>query len=211
MTAPRVLLGVLMALFLAGVLWLQRPAAVPAEFIPLTTSLRTFSVLDAELDWPDPSLPTSRWVTVHMTADPQVSLTTDAAALVWGGRSVKLEVEGLSIPFLDLPDRAEELWGELRSGLSGSTWRAIDPPALGILRPAADAAWASVQLPFDWAEGVEVMLAVDRGDGRLRYVVLAGAQAPFTVSAVPARGGPRSVQLSAEPWVRLPVRSLTVR
>ena len=80
---------------------------------------------------------------------------------------------------------------------------------LCLIRPAPDAAWASISLPFDWADGVEVLLAVDRADGHLRYLMLSGHRAPFTVSTRPIRGGLRTVTLADDPFVRLPVRSFS--
>ena len=190
---------------IAVVIWWRWPAKIPSEFESLVQDFRGFEYLEVVVGWPDPQLPTDREVTFIVRADGTASIETDGVVLVLDG-AVKLQTDGFSVPLPDLTPRAEDLWGELRSGFARSTWRSIDPPSLGFIRPAPDAAWASITLPFDWAEGVDVLLAVDRADGRLRYVLLSGRNAPFVVSTRPIRGGLRTITLSETSFVRLPVR-----
>jgi hypothetical protein len=204
----RRILAVAALLLSLVVLWWRWPASIPAEFEPLMADLREQEHLELVVGWPDPQLPTDREVILTLGADRTASAETDGAVLRHDG-AVTLEIDGFSAPLPDLTPRAEALLEELRGGLSRSTWRAITPPVFGLIRPAPDAAWASISLPFDWADGVEVLLAVDRTDGRLRYLMLSGHRAPFTVSTRPIRGGLRTVTLADEPFVRLPVRSFS--
>lgn len=203
----RILAAAALIVILA-VLWWRWPAPVPAEFEPLVADLKELDHLEVVVGWPDPRLPTDREVILTLRSDDTASVSADGAVLRYDG-AVRLEVDGFSVPLPDLTPRAEELLAELRGGLSGSEWSVIEPPAFGLIRPAPDAAWASLTLPFDWADGVEVLLAVDRADGRLRYIMLSGSRAPFTVSTRPIQGGLRTVTLSDDPFVRLPVRSIT--
>ncbi|MFT4979290.1 MAG: hypothetical protein ACI8S6_005200, partial [Myxococcota bacterium] len=106
---------------------------------------------------------------------------------------------------------ASDLYDELRDGFQNSDWALIPTPRLGLLPIAPDATWASVRMPFDWAERTELLLAVDPADGTLRYAALQGNRAPFAVEATPIRGGSRSVTLSSGTLVRLPVRSISSR
>jgi hypothetical protein len=203
----RILAVVVVVVVLLVVFW-RRPASIPEEFTPLVSDLRGRERLEVVVGWPQPR-PPDREVVITVETDDTARVETSGAALVYRG-AVKLEVDGFSVPLPDLTPRAEELLEEVRGGLSHSTWRTIDPPALGLIRPAPDAAWASVKLPFDWADGVEVLLAVDRDDGRLRYIMLSGYSAPFTVSTRPIQGGLRTVTLSQDAFVRLPVRRYAV-
>lgn len=204
----RILAAVVLAL-IAAVIWLRWPADIPPEFGPLVADVQAFQRLEVVVGWPDPQLPVDREVTIVVRDDGTAELRTGSAALVLDG-AVKLSADGFTMPLPDLTPRAEDLYAELRRGLSRSDWRRIDPPQLGLIPPAPDAAWASVTLPFDWAAGVELLLAVDRADGRLRYVMLSGSSAPLTVSTRPIQGGLRTVQLAETPFVRLPVRDVSV-
>jgi hypothetical protein len=201
----RRILAVMVPVLILAVLWWRWPASIPVEFEPLVADLRDFETLEIVVGWPDPQLPTDQEVTLLARADGTASIEADGVLLRYTG-AVKLEVDGFSVPLPDLTPRAEDLLDELRGGFSRSTWRTIEPPAFGLIRPAPDAVWASLTLPFDWADGVEILLAVDRADGRLRYLMLSGRRAPFEVSTRPIQGGLRTVALSDDPFVRLPVR-----
>ena len=194
---------------IALVVWQRWPADIPPEFAPLMADVQAFQRLEVVVGWPDPQLPAEREVTIVVRDDSTAEVRTGSAALVLDG-AVKLSVDGLTMPLPDLTPRAEDLYAELRRGLSRSDWRRIDPPRLGLMPLAPDAAWARVTLPFDWAAGVELLLAVDRSDGRLRYLMLSGSSAPVSVSTRPIRGGLRTVQLAETPFVRLPVRAFSV-
>ena len=183
-------------------------AGPPPEFDRFRADLAADAPLRMTLLWPDPRLPTQIPVTVVIGPD-GASASASMGTVETDGSRVTFGDGELKIPLVDVGDEAADLFGELRSGLEGSTWRTIDAPVLGPTRPAPDAAWAEVTLPFDWASGERGLLAVDRTSGQLRYLVLETDQPPLTVSARPPRGGARTVELADGALLALPVRDYT--
>jgi len=157
------------------------------------------------LMWPDPVRPIEHPVAVVIGPE-GASASTGMGTVKTDGSTVKIGDEGLLIPLPDLADEAEELFGELRGGLAGSTWTAIEAPLFGPTRLAADAAWAKVKLPFDWTAGERALLAVDRDSGALRMVLIETTDPPLAVTTRPPRGGPRTIQLSEGEQLKMVVR-----
>lgn len=202
----------LLVLITSAALWLLWPARarVPAPFVPLHEQLAGFETLEVSLGWPDGPLPPDEAVTVRVGPGRQARVEAGGSALVWNDGAVKLAAEGLSIPLLDATQQADDLYDALQDGFAEATWSLIPPPRLGVLPIAPEATWVAVQLPFDWAERTELLLAVS-DDGALRYAALSGVRAPFTVSATPMRGGAQTVTLSSGALVRLPIRDFRVQ
>jgi len=201
------LLGLLVVIAVA-VLW-PRGSRVPEAFVPFSTQLRSADRLSLSVGWPDGPLPPDAVVDLVLGPGASAQITAQSAALAWSGGAVTMKADGLSIPLLDLTDRADDLYGSLRSGLRDSAWTLTGAPRIGMLPIRPEATWASVQLPHDWADGTALLLAVD-GEGALVYLALEGRQAPFVARATPMRGGVQTVTLSASVLVRLPVRHLEV-
>jgi hypothetical protein len=178
-------------------------SAPPPAFDPLRAALSGEAPWRACLRWPDPALPVHHEVTVEVgpkgawaAAEPGQAHTDGAAA--WA------VVGGMKLPLLDLADEGADVYGLLRGGLAAATWSEIEAPALGPIRPAPDAAWAQLRLPFDWADRLTVSLAVDRGDGALRAVLIESEGQPLQVTTQGPRGGPRTVALADGPSLLLP-------
>lgn len=180
----------------------------PPEFDRFRADLQADAPLRMTLLWPDPRLPTQHPVAIEVGPDGAKAsaslgtVETDGSKVTFGDGELKL-------PLVDVADEAADLFGELRNGLADSTWRTIEPPLLGPSRPAPDAVWAEVTLPFDWTSGERGLLAVDKESGKLRYIVLETDQPPLQVSARPPRGGVRTVQLSEGAQLGLVVRDYT--
>lgn len=181
----------------------------PAEFDQLRADLSGEKTVTMVVSWPDPELPTTHEVKVRLRPN-EARASARMGSIYTDGTNVWLDGD-FKVPLLDLADEAEELFGELRTGLAGAHWTAIEAPRIGAARPAADAAWAEVELPFDWMDGETVLLAVDRETGALRYLALETNQPPLQVSTRPPRGAPKTVTLSTGPQLGLAVRDYQVR
>lgn len=183
--------------------------APPPEFDRLRADLQSSKTLTMVLAWPDPELPTTHEVKLRLRPD-EARASARMGSVYTDGSMVFLDGD-FKVPLPDVADEGEELFVELRAGLSGASWTAIEAPRIGALRPAADAAWAELDLPFDWTDGETVLLAVDRDSGALRYIVIETNQPPLQVSARPPRGGARTVTLAKGTQLGLAVRDYQVR
>jgi hypothetical protein len=181
----------------------------PPEFDRLRADLSGEKTVIIVLSWPDPELPTTHEVTVRLRPD-EARASARMGSVYTDGTGAWLDGD-FKVPLLDLADEAEELFGELRSGLAGARWTPIEAPRIGAVRPAADAVWAEVDLPFDWMDGETVLLAVDRETGALRYAAIETNQPPLQVTARPPRGAPQTVTLSTGTQLGLAVRDYQVR
>lgn len=179
-------------------------ASAPPEFDAFRTDLQADTPLHMTLLWPDPVQPIDHPVQVAVGPE-GASAAAGMGTVKTDGSTVKLAGDGLSIPLPDLADEAAELFEELRAGLSGSTWASAESPLYGPTRLAADAAWARVSLPFDWASSEQFLLAVDRDSGALRMVLIETTDPPLEVVSRPPRGGPRTVRLSRGDQLKLVV------
>ena len=180
-------------------------ADAPPEFDRFRADLQADTPVQMTLSWPDPVRPIDH--PVHVAIGPEgASAKASMGSVTTDGSTVKLEDAEFQVPLPDLADEAQELFAELRSGLSSSDWTTVDAPLYGPTRLAADAAWAKVKLPFDWMASEHVLLAVDRDSGALRMVLVETTDPPLEVSSKPLRGGPRTVQLSAGDQLKLVVQ-----
>ena len=195
------------ALVLAGgsafLLWSHD--TIPEEFVPFTDTLRGCPNINVTLSWPDPHLPTNHAVSISLTGEDraEIHVPTQGATVRWDGRAVRVLASDIEIPLMDMADRADALMAEICSGLSGSKWRPIDPPVIGVFRPAANTSWAKVTLPFDWVD-FDVLMAIDPSTNSLKYLVFQQLAAPFVVTARMPRGQ-HAVRLSSQNWVGLGV------
>jgi hypothetical protein len=183
-------------------------SSAPPEFDRFRADLQADAPLHMTLLWPDPRAPVEHPVAIVLGPE-GASASTSLGKVETDGSTVHFGDEGLKIPLIDLADEAEQLFGELRSGLANSTWRSIEPPLYGPTRLAPDAAWAEVTLPFDWTTGEKGLLAVDRDSGKLRMLIIETDNPPLQVSTRPPRGGVRTVELSEGTQLKLVVRDYT--
>ncbi len=183
--------------------------AAPPEFARLQQDLSGPKTVTMTVSWPDPELPVTHDLQVKLRPE-EARVSGRPGAISTDGSMVVLEAE-MKVPLVDLADEGAELFDELRSGLAHAHWAPIEAPRVGALRPAADAAWAELTLPFDWMDGETVLLAVDRETGALRYVVIETETPPLQVSARPPRGGARTVTLSDGGQLGLAVHDYTTR
>jgi len=181
----------------------------PPEFDRFRADLSGSQELRLTVQWPSPSSPAN--IPVSLELGPEGAAAEASLGRVsTDGSTVKFGDGEVMVPLVDVADEASELFEELRGGLSGSGWESIDAPRLGPMQVAKDAAWAEVELPFDWARSERVQLAVDRDNGELRYIILHTTDPPLTVSARPPRGGARTVTLAEGCQLGLPVSDYAV-
>jgi len=178
--------------------------APPPEFDRFRAALQADRPLKLTVLWPDPTAPVDHPVQLELGPE-GASASTSMGSVETDGSKVTFGDGSMKLPLVDVADEAADLYGELRSGLAHSTWKTIDAPLVGPTRLAPDAAWAEVTLPFDWASGERVLLAVDRSSGRLRIILVETDQPPLEVSARPPRGGARTVTLAEDGTLRLVV------
>ena len=181
----------------------------PPEFDRFRANLSGDETLHITVQWPSPSSPADIPVQLELGPD-GAAAQASLGRVSTDGRTVKVSDGELKIPLVDVADQASELFSELRSGLSGSRWEAIDAPRLGLVKVAEDAAWAEVKLPFDWTLSETFLMAVDRDSGQLRYLIIQTTDPPLAVSARPPRGGARTVTLAEGTQLGLPVSSYSV-
>lgn len=170
-------------------------SAPPPAFDRLRADLGGPKTLTMTVGWPDPQLPTTHPVDLMISPD-RASASASMGEVWTDGETVRVGGDGMDVPLPNLAEGAAELFAELRDGLSHAKWQAIEAPRVGALKPAADATWAEVALPFDWAASEKVLLAVDPDDGHLRYLVIETSQPPLEIAARPPRGGARIITLS---------------
>ena len=181
----------------------------PPEFDRFRAHLRGDDRLQITVMWPSPSSPAN--IPVQLELGPEgAAVEASLGRVSTDGRTVRVSDGELKIPLVDIADQASELFSELRDGLSGSDWAAIDAPRLGPLKVAEDAAWAEVTLPFDWTLSETFLMAVDRDSGHLRYIIIQTTDPPLTVSARPPRGRARTVTLADGTQLGLPVSAYSV-
>jgi hypothetical protein len=181
----------------------------PPEFDRFRTDLGGNQVIRLTVQWPSPTSPAN--IPVELELGPEgASAAASQGRVTTDGNTVRFGDGDIMIPLVDVADQAADLYSELRSGLSDSAWTPIDAPRLGPLNVAADASWAELELPFDWARSERVQLAVDRDSGHLRYIIINTDDPPLTVSARPPRGGARTVTLTEGTQLGLAVSAYTV-
>jgi len=95
------------------------------------------------------------------------------------------------------------------TGFANSSWRAMDPPAHGVLPPRMDREWAGITLPFDWAEGHELQLGISKESGKLETIVVqAKTKDRVSVTFRQFRGGPMTFKIADSPQLWLVIEDM---
>jgi len=198
----RIGLAVIATTAVAAYFWLK--PNIPDEFSAYSDSLKACDI-DATFNWPDPDMASTHAVSVALSGEDhaEIQVPTRGATVRWDGRSLRVMASDIEFPVMDMTERSQDLMAEICSGLSNSKWKLIDPPVMGLIRPAPNASWVEITLPFDWVD-FDVLIAIDPNTHAMKYLLLQQLGAPFVVTANMPRGQ-QKVRLSTQNWVGLGV------
>jgi hypothetical protein len=185
---------------------------IPEGFQPLVDKLQNSSSVTVEFLWPDPD--SDRQMVSELRSNNKGKTAIDIiegpqARLTMIDGMVKVITPDISVPVGALNDRGMDLYEEIWSGFANSDWSPTEPPNRGIIPAPEGRRWASLELPFDWAEGHEVIVGVSEDDGRLETVIVKANNRPnVSLTFRQSRGGPMTLPLSAGPQMWLVIEDI---
>jgi len=107
----------------------------------------------------------------------------EAHRQVWDGRRLSLVRGEVVVPAPRSAGQVREVWDEVRAGFPNSTWTEDPPQVVEAGLPRVGLRWASVDLPFDWAEQLDLLVALS-SRGIPRHLVVVQPEGTTVITVV---------------------------